>query len=121
MITLNVGDTAYANFTKYSRVDVRKGTVIAKSATGVVRIDFGRSEPVSFLANGKQRGVDFYTAACLIDAEQFNRATAQAIVQRAEATAKVAIKNVSAIHCTTANKADVIDRLNAALAAVNAL
>lgn len=119
--SLNVGDKAYADFTKYSRTDVREGTVIKKSPTGIVQVDFGTSAPYSFMTNGAQRGADWHNKAQLISKERYDRQRATMERQRREKTAQEAVKAAYDIPATEANKAAVIEALTKALAAVEAI
>lgn len=69
-MTYNVGDIAYADFSRYGRIDVRKGKVTKISETGVIRIMFP-SFNLSFLSNGIERAGDRYHPAMLITKEQY--------------------------------------------------
>jgi hypothetical protein len=119
--TLNVGDKAYADFGKYSRVEVREGTVIKKSAIGVVQIDFGISSPVSFMTNGFERGGTMHDKAFLITKDQYDQRRPKMETQQRERTAQRAVKTAYDIPAMTANKVALIDALKAALAAVEAI
>ena len=73
---LEIGDTVYADFGKYTRIDVRKGVVIKVTSTGQVSADFGSS----WAGNG-EKIIDRFTTAgwkiggdgLLIDEEAYVR------------------------------------------------
>lgn len=55
---LEIGDTVYADFGKYTRIDVRKGAVVKVTPTGQVSADFGRS-----WAGRGEKIIDRFTSA----------------------------------------------------------
>lgn len=118
---LNSGDTAFADFSKYGRIDVRKGTVIKKSPTGVVQVDFGTSLPYSFKKEGWQRGAATYDAARLITADEYARLEERMIIQKAERFAMDRVKIVAGVNIMQSNKAEIIAKLEAAIEAVKAI
>lgn len=119
---LNVGDTVYADFSKYRRVDVREGRVIKKSPTGVVQVDFGTSLPYSFMPQGHERGVASWgDRAQLISKDHYDRSYVRMMTQKRERVARDAIKNVTNIAATEKNKTELINALQAALTAVIAI
>lgn len=109
-----IGDTAYASFGRYGRIDARCGKVVAISPTGVIKIDFNGS-PYSFLPTGWQRGVATYERAQLISAEQFTALHERQRKQRLAFKANEAIKLITAISLNASNTDTVITRLERAL------
>jgi len=119
---LNVGDKVYADFSRYGRCDVREGTVIRKSPTGVVKVDFETaSANYSFMANGAERGGSKWESKQLITKARYDRLRSTADLQRRERAAGVAIKNAGEIVPNADNKKRLIEALSAALKAAEAL
>lgn len=113
-MTYNIGDTAYASFGRYGRIDARCGKVVNVSPTGVIKIDFNGT-PYSFQPNGWQRGVAVYERAQLISAEQFTALYERQRKQRLAFKANEAIKLITAISLDGDNTDTVITRLERAL------
>lgn len=117
--TLNVNDIVYASFGRYGEVDVRKGVIIKKSATGVVKVRFVGSEH-SYLQCGRERGGG-WSSSNLIDEATYQRLLNASNIQHAARRANNAIKAVGGVYVDGTNRNDVIARLEAALAAVRAV
>jgi hypothetical protein len=117
---IKTGDTVYADYTRYSTVDVRQGTVINVSPTGVIKVDFGKGV-ASFQPTGWERGANQYDRAFLIPKERYDRSLVQMNLRNAERVAMDRIKIAGASNITATNRDEIVAKLEAAIAAVKAI
>ena len=86
---LQVNDTVYADFTYYSRIDVRVGKVVKVTPTGRVNVEFGGTYVNGkmiidqFDKSGKQIGGDRWHGRYLIDFDTYERLSAKQKQQEA--------------------------------------
>jgi len=79
-----IGETIFASFGRFGKIDVRSGTVVNVSPTGTIKADFGRKNVTtgkpfyhSFKSDGWERGRFSYESAHLISAAEYEMLSAQ--------------------------------------------
>lgn len=122
---INVGDTVHADFTKYSTIVVRKGIVLAKSPTGVIKVDFGQTyfdgtrRTTSFKSCGEERGGDRFHPARLITSDRFDELLNEQNRRQNMKTVRDKIQYAATLNFDEPVK--VIEALKAAIAAVESI
>lgn len=122
-----VGETVYGDFSQYERVDVRKGKVLKVTPTGIMKIDFGRTNvttgeiwPYSFSPQGWERSPSSpWNRGRLITLEDYESKVVLSNIQKARLRASHSIATAAKVSLNDPKA--VIAALEKALEDVKAL
>lgn len=118
---IKVGDTAYIDASRYSRIIVFSGTVTKVTATGQVTVELADKRTMRFKPNGFEVGSDVYDATMLVDKERFENSLERMRAQKRVGAVQTAHKAFEGMRVDVANKVELLARVEALRAAVDAL
>ncbi len=103
-----VGDTVYADFSRYSNIKVRAGTVVKVTPTERINVDFGEKYPdgstkIVQFKNGHEVGRDRWHGAMIIERQRYDALLLKQQQRQAVSEFKT--------HCTRTNFEDKADIL----------